>query len=90
MASGNGGGVRDDMTEETKKTLRLDEKLKAEDKLYDEMFHSRDAGILWKALVIAIVLHVAVLVINFPSFKRAIQPQKKENVIIVKKYIPHG
>jgi protein TonB len=62
--------------------------VKAEDKLYEEMFHSRDGGIMWKALIVAVVLHVGILIINFPTFKRAMVPQKAENVIIVKKYVP--
>ncbi|HXV74981.1 MAG TPA: TonB family protein [Candidatus Polarisedimenticolaceae bacterium] len=73
---------------EQDQSFRLDDKLAAEDRLYDEMFHSRDRGIIWKALAAAIVIHVAVLIINFPTFKRAIVPQRAENVIIVKKYVP--
>jgi len=69
-------------------TLRLDEKMKAEDLLYSDMFHSRDRGIMGWALAVAIALHVIVLLINFPEMKRAVAPQKNENVIVVKKYVP--
>jgi protein TonB len=75
------------MTDENTK-LRLDEKMKAEDLLYSDMFHSRDRGTMWIALPIAILLHVVVLVVNFPEMRQAIEAQKAENVIIVKKYVP--
>lgn len=70
------------------KTLRLDEKMKAEDLLYSEMFHARDKGIIPKALAVAIVVHVAILITNFPSMPQKLKPQKAENVIVVKKYVP--
>ncbi len=68
--------------------LGLDERLKAEDSLYAEMFHEREGKLKWTALGIAFSLHVIVLLINFPEFKQAIQNKKKENVIVVKKYVP--
>lgn len=68
--------------------LRLDEKVKHQDLLYSEMFHDRDRGIVWKALAVAVVLHIVMLVINFPDFRSAIEQKKKENVIVVKKYVP--
>jgi protein TonB len=70
------------------KSLRLDEKMKAEDMLYSDLFHSRDRNIMYYALGIAIVIHVVILLVNFPEMKRALKPQKAENVIVVKKYVP--
>jgi len=69
-------------------TLRLDEKMKAEDSLYSDMFHSRDKGIVYWALMIAVAIHVVILLVNFPEMKRAAAEKKAENVIIVKKYVP--
>jgi protein TonB len=69
-------------------TLRLDEKMKAEDSLYSDMFHSRDKGIVYWALMIAVAIHVVILLVNFPEIKRAAAEKKAENVIIVKKYVP--
>lgn len=70
------------------KSLRLDEKMMAEDLLYSDLFHQRDRGIMRWAVGGAILLHVAVLLINFPEMKRAVVPQRVQNVITVKKYVP--
>jgi len=68
--------------------LSLDEKIKAEDRLYSDLFHSRDRGLVGYALIAAIVLHVGVLLIDFPEMKRVDPPPKSQNAIVVKKYVP--
>jgi len=70
------------------KSLRLDEKVRAEDLLYQSMSHPGDAAIFRWATLIALAAHIIVLMVNFPQFKQTLIPQKQENVIIVKKYVP--
>jgi len=70
------------------KALALDEKLKATDVLYGAMFHTGEGKLFGYAFLIALVLHVTVLLINFPEFKKAVAPQKSNKVIVVKKYVP--
>jgi len=69
-------------------SLRFDDRIKAEDLLYSELYHSRDTGLLRKAFVVAAVLHLLAIFVHFPEFKNTIIPQKKQNVIVVKKYVP--
>jgi protein TonB len=69
------------------KAIRLDDKLKAEDLLYSHMFHGGEGKIKAIALGVAIVLHVIVLLVNFPEFKQKFE-KKKEHVLVVKKYVP--
>ncbi len=69
------------------KSVGLEGKLRAQDLLYAQMFHDRERKPKLIALGVAIVLHVVVLLLNFPEFKKTIE-QKKENVIVVKKYVP--
>jgi len=69
-------------------SLRLDERLKAEDLLFASMSHSGEGKIKWIAFSVAVVLHLVILLANFPEFKKAVTPQKKDNVIVVKKYVP--
>ena len=68
--------------------LRLDEKLQAEDLLYATMSHREDKKVLWIAVGIAVVIHMVVLIINFPSFKSLAPTKKKTNVVTVRKYTP--
>ena len=68
--------------------LKLQDRLRAEDELFDTMFHTGDNKIMGWALLAAIAIHVTILLINFPEFKKALQPKKPENVIVVKKYVP--
>jgi TonB family protein len=70
------------------KHLGLDEKLKAEDLLYGAMFHTGDGKIMFYAFLGALVVHIVVLLINFPEFKKAVVPKKSGKVRIVKKYVP--
>ena len=70
------------------KALALDDKLKATDLLYGAMFHTGEGKLFGYAFLIALVLHVTVLLINFPEFKKAVAPQKSNKVIVVKKYVP--
>jgi len=69
------------------KAMELDEKLKAEELLYSHMFHAGEGKVKAIAVAIALVLHIVVLFINFPEFKK-IEQKKRENVIVVKKYVP--
>jgi protein TonB len=71
-----------------KTQLKLDDKVKAEDLLYHSLFHTGDNKLIRYAAVGAIAIHVIVLLINFPEFKDTLVPQKKENVIVVRKYTP--
>jgi protein TonB len=67
--------------------IQLEDKYEAEDLLYAHLFHTGEGKIKWIAFGIAALLHVVILLINFPEFKSKIQ-QKRENVIVVKKYVP--
>lgn len=69
-------------------SLRLDDKVRAEDLLYASMSRPEDKKIVWVAMAIAIVLHIVVLLANFPEMKAALKQKKKSNVIVVKKYVP--
>jgi protein TonB len=69
------------------KAIQLEEKRKAEELLYSHMFHGGETKIKAIALGIAFVLHLVVMVVNFPEFK-TIRQERKENVLIVKKYVP--
>jgi len=71
------------MSAEATKSIPIDDKL---DVLYGG-HHGSEAKIKWIALSIAVVVHAAVMVVNFPEFKK-IQQKKPENVIFVKKYVP--
>jgi len=70
------------------KHLGLDEKLKAEDLLYGAMFHTGDGKIMAWAFLGALIVHIVVLLINFPEFKKTVVPKKSGKVRIVKKYVP--
>ena len=76
------------MSNDTKQKIALDDKLKAEDLLYGAMFHTGENKLLGIAFVIAVALHVIVMLINFPEFKKAVVPQSDKKVIVVKKYVP--
>ncbi len=69
------------------KSLSLEDKVRAEDLLYAHMFRTEDKKTWWIGIGIALVLHVGVLIINFPEFKSKVE-QKKKNAIVVKKYMP--
>ena len=75
------------MSAVTTKAMQLEEKRKAEELLYAHMFHGGETKIKAIALGIAFVLHLVVMVVNFPEFK-TIRQERKENVLIVKKYVP--
>jgi len=68
--------------------LNLDERVEAENSLMVSLQHSEDKKIISIAVGVAIVLHIIFLVINFPELKRTLRPQKPENVIVVRKYVP--
>ncbi len=69
-------------------SLKIDDRVKAEDALYAHMLHSGDKKLTWIAFGVAALLHVIVLIVNLPEMKQAKIPDKKENVIVVKKYVP--
>ncbi len=69
------------------KSLRLEDRVRAEDLLYAHLFRTEDKKTWWIGLGSALVLHVGVLIINFPEFKSKLE-QKKKSVIVVKKYMP--
>ena len=69
------------------KSLPLEDKVKAEDLLYAHMFHGGEGKAKGIAVGIAVLLHVVVMILNFPEFDK-IQQKKKENVLVVKKYVP--
>jgi protein TonB len=73
---------------DAEKTLALNEKLKAEDVLYGAMFHTGEGKTFFYSFIAALVLHIVVMLINFPEMKKAVVPEKNENVIVVKKYVP--
>ena len=76
------------MSAEESKTLRLDEKVQAEDLLYASYFHTGDKKIFLRSIAIAVAVHVLVLIIHFPQFSRAMTPKKRKEVVIVRKYVP--
>ena len=69
------------------KSLRLDDKVKAEDLMYASMFHPDDNKIIRMAVIGAIALHLIVMVVRFPE-RKTLVPDKPKNVIIVSKYVP--
>ncbi len=69
--------------------LSLDERIRAEDELRSELFHTRDRGLLVQALLLALALHVAVLFIRLPDFKSALLPRPPERPRLdVRSYLP--
>lgn len=68
--------------------LRLDDKVRAEDLLYASMAHTEEGKIKWTCFGIAVLLHVVILIINFPRFAETKVPQKAQNVVTVRKYRP--
>ena len=69
-------------------SLHFEDRVRAEDLLYSELYHSRDRGLLGKTFTVAVILHVAFLFLRFPDIKDAVIPQKAQNVIVVRKYVP--
>lgn len=64
------------------------EQFRASELLYRSLLTDSERGIKWTALGLAVVLHVIVLLIHFPEFQQVAVPEKRENVIVVKKYVP--
>ena len=73
---------------EQQPALRLDEKVKAEDLLYASMFHTGERKLVWSAFGVAVVIHVIVLIVNFPDFSEAFKPPERKKAVIVRKYVP--
>lgn len=73
---------------EQKQTLKLDEKLKAEDQMFSMMLRREgDRKILLSAVGLAVLVHICVMFIRFPEIKAAVS-QKEKKVIVVRKYVP--
>jgi protein TonB len=70
------------------KSLRLDEKVKAEDLLYADMMHPGDGRMLTIAFVVAVLFHVGAFMVTFPKFSEVKVPEKEQKVIVVKRYVP--
>jgi len=73
---------------ESRHGLNLDAKLQAEDLLYAAVLRREgDRKIFWIAVGSAIVLHIAVMFVQFPDVTQVIEKEEKP-VIVVKKYVP--
>jgi len=68
--------------------LTSDDRVRAEDLLLAERYHSRDRGLLGRAFAVAVLLHLVVLFIHFPDFQDPVLPQKTQSVVEVTKYLP--
>jgi protein TonB len=68
--------------------LKLEERIKAEDALYQSMSHPGESKLLGIGFAVAVFLHVAVMFIHFPDMNTLIPDKKEENYIIVSKYVP--
>jgi protein TonB len=75
------------MSADESSTFQSEDRLRAEDLLYAEMFHTGEGKIKWIAFGIAVLLHVAVMFVHFPKFETKIA-QKPKNVIVVQRYVP--
>jgi protein TonB len=69
--------------------LRLDEKLRAEDLLYANIFHEGDNKVLRLAALAAVAFHLVVILLRFPDLSQAmVAEEKPEKVIVVRHYVP--
>ncbi len=68
--------------------LRADDRVKAEDLLYAELYHPRDRGLLAKAFVVAVTLHVSLIFVRLPAAKERVHPPPASELPVVKKYVP--
>lgn len=69
--------------------LRADDRVKARDLLYTELYHPRDRGLLVKAFLVAAALHVGVLFVRLPEAKARIEPPKApEQLLPIRRYVP--
>jgi len=50
--------------------------------------HSKEAGLKWMAFAIALVIHCAFMLVNFPDFKQATAPKKATHYVVVRRYVP--
>ena len=73
---------------EAGKALALNDKMKAEDVLYGAMFHTGEGRLFLYSFIGALVLHIVVLLINFPEMKKTVIPEKNSKLIVVRKYVP--
>jgi protein TonB len=69
-------------------SLGLDDKLKAADILYGSMFRTGEGKVMFYAFLGALAIHIIILLINFPEFKKAVVSKKQGKVIVVRKYVP--
>ena len=68
--------------------LNLEARFRAEDQLYSSILHRpEDNKIMFWGLMLAILLHIVVLFVNFPDM-RTVLPKEEKKVIVVRKYVP--
>ena len=70
------------------KSLRLEDKVRAENELILAMAHTEDKKIIWWSVGGAILLHIIFLVAHYPNFRDVVVPKKSDKVMVVKKYVP--
>ena len=75
------------MSEETSR-VTLDEKVKAEDRLYADMFHTGDNKLVMWGFIVAFVIHAIVLIAPLPDFKQVLKPKAAKKSVTVRKYVP--
>lgn len=69
--------------------MRLDDRVRAEDRLYASMFHTGDRRYLAWGFGVAVVLHLALLAIPVPrSATTPAAPPEDGGAMVVRKYVP--
>ena len=76
------------MSSESRSPLRLDDRLQAADLLYAELFHARDRGLMRKALLVAVGIHVAALFVRCPAVEPTRVPPRGPALVPVSRYVP--
>ena len=67
---------------EQKQTLKLDEKLKAEDQMFSLMLRREgDNKILLTAIGLAVLVHICVMFVRFPEIKKAVSAKEKKVIV---------
>ncbi|MEW5805847.1 MAG: energy transducer TonB [Acidobacteriota bacterium] len=68
---------------------RVRERFREEDVLFESYFHPEDRKIKQIAFIGAVVIHIIMLLMRFPTFSKFTAAEKpKENIVIVRKYVP--
>lgn len=68
--------------------LRMDERVKAEDALYESMFKRGDNKNIMIGVGIAAILHLAVLLVHLPERIFQAEEKEKPKIIAVQQYVP--